>query len=128
MDLHDLARNTTDGLHLAALAAGWIAVVAGLGGLRDHGDMLRFAPRLPEAFGGVRFRVRYRHRRLRVTVTPSEARYDLVEGDPLVITHHGHEMHLATGRLASCPIRPARPVGAAPEQPPGRAPKRPARG
>ena len=32
MDLHDLERNTCDGVHIASLAGAWIAVVAGLGG------------------------------------------------------------------------------------------------
>ncbi|MDG4765075.1 hypothetical protein O7632_13345 [Solwaraspora sp. WMMD406] len=34
-DLADLGDRTTDGLHLAALAGAWIALVAGFGVLRD---------------------------------------------------------------------------------------------
>ena len=34
MDLADLEHNTRDGLHLAALAGAWIALVAGFGGMR----------------------------------------------------------------------------------------------
>ena len=39
----------TDGVHLASLAGTWLAAVAGFGGMRDHGDGLAFAPRLPGA-------------------------------------------------------------------------------
>ena len=127
MDLHDLARNTTDGLHLAALAGGWIATVAGLAGLRDSAGALRFAPRLPEAYTGLRFSVRFRDRRLRIAVTRTDARYELSEGDPIVIGHHGQDVQLEVGRPATRPIPPAPSAGAAPEQPPGRAPKRPPR-
>ena len=35
MDLDDLEHNTRDGLHIAALAGSWIALVAGYGGMRD---------------------------------------------------------------------------------------------
>ena len=37
MDLRDLAPNTRDGLHMPSLAGTWIALVAGFGGMRDHG-------------------------------------------------------------------------------------------
>ncbi len=47
IDLRDLASNTHDGVHLAALAGAWQAVVAGLGGMRDYGETLSFAPWLP---------------------------------------------------------------------------------
>src|SRR6202020_3194208 len=47
IDLRDLAFNTRDGVHLAALSGVWHLVVAGFGGMRDHGHTLRFAPRLP---------------------------------------------------------------------------------
>ena len=44
IDLRDLAFNTNDGLHLAALAGAWLVAVAGFGGMRDHGDTLRVRP------------------------------------------------------------------------------------
>src|SRR3546814_12218277 len=34
VDLHNLARNTGDGLHMASLAGAWSALVAGFGGMR----------------------------------------------------------------------------------------------
>src|SRR5205823_8366852 len=49
MDLDDLEHNTRDGLHIASLAGAWVGAVAGLGGMRDHGGVLQFTPRLPDA-------------------------------------------------------------------------------
>ncbi|HWB34555.1 MAG TPA: family 65 glycosyl hydrolase, partial [Rugosimonospora sp.] len=46
MDLRDLNHNTRDGVHVASLAGAWLALVAGFGGMRDHGGDLAFAPRL----------------------------------------------------------------------------------
>ena len=57
IDLHDLAHNTRDGLHIASLAGACIAAVAGFGGLRDHGDRLSFAPRLPARLERLAFRL-----------------------------------------------------------------------
>lgn len=45
-DLHDLHSNVTNGLHMASLAGAWTALVAGFGGMRDHGGELTFAPRI----------------------------------------------------------------------------------
>lgn len=39
-----------DGLHMAALAGSWIALVACLAGMRDRDGTLSFVPRLPEEF------------------------------------------------------------------------------
>jgi alpha,alpha-trehalose phosphorylase len=47
MDLEDLHHDTDDGLHMASLAGGWLGLVCGFGGLRDHDNRLSFAPRLP---------------------------------------------------------------------------------
>lgn len=44
LDHHNSARNTADGLHLAALAGGWSAVINGLAGMRDHDRRLSFQP------------------------------------------------------------------------------------
>jgi len=121
-DLHDLHRNTRDGLHMASLAGGWIAAVQGFGGMRARRGRLDFAPRLPSAITRLAFRVRYRGRLIRVTVTPREALYELVEGEPYEIGHHGERFILGP-REVRRPIPPA-PSYPRPAQPPGREPRR----
>jgi len=123
MDLDDLEHNTRDGLHIASLAGAWIAVVAGLGGMRDHGSDLRFTPRLPDAINRVAFRLRCRGRRLVVEILAGEARYTLTSGDPVAIVHHGQQATVEPGKPLSLPIPPL-PALETPAQPPGRAPAR----
>ncbi|MDP8908684.1 MAG: family 65 glycosyl hydrolase [Chloroflexota bacterium] len=94
VDLLDRAGNTADGLHLAALGGTWLVAVAGFGGLRDHGDTLAFAPRLPAALTGLRFRLVYRGRRLRVDIDTDHACYELTAGEPLEVLHHGERVNL----------------------------------
>jgi alpha,alpha-trehalose phosphorylase len=121
MDLEDLQHNTRDGLHIASLAGSWIAAVLGLGGLRDYGGELSFRPRLPAALASLTFRVRYRDRGLKVTVTPGTATYELLDGAPLHIVHEDERIRLETtvSRPWTLPE-----VGPEPSQPPGRAPAR----
>jgi alpha,alpha-trehalose phosphorylase len=123
VDLHDLARNTRDGLHMASLAGCWLALVCGFGGLRDHGGTLRFAPRLPEPIGRLRFRLSFRRRCLSVDVRAGEATYRLESGDALEIEHHGEPLELRPDEPATRPIPPA-PHRERPRQPPGREPRR----
>jgi alpha,alpha-trehalose phosphorylase len=123
IDLRDLAFNTRDGLHLASLAGSWLVAVAGFGGMRDHGETLAFAPRLPSRLSRLTFRLVHRGRRLRVDVRPTGARYELLDGEPLEIVHHGERLTVAPGAPEARDLPPAvrRPV---PEQPPGRTPPR----
>src|SRR6185312_14266397 len=62
MDLEDFEHNTADGLHLAALAGSWIALIAGLAGMRDQNGALTFAPRLPDALARLAFTIVIRGR------------------------------------------------------------------
>jgi alpha,alpha-trehalose phosphorylase len=123
IDLRDLAFNTRDGVHLASLAGSWLVAVAGFGGMRDHGDTLAFAPRLPARLTRLTFRLIYRGRRLRVVVTSDSARYELVEGEPLELLHEGEPFSVELGSPQTRPVA-APPRRPRPEQPPGRSPPR----
>jgi alpha,alpha-trehalose phosphorylase len=124
MDLEDLENNSRDGLHIAALAGTWTALVAGLGGMRlFDGDSIRFAPRLPDALSRIAFRLLFRGRRLRVEFTSQAATYTLAEGEPLEVLHYEKPFTLTTARpvVRELPQIQHRPE---PSQPAGRAPRR----
>jgi alpha,alpha-trehalose phosphorylase len=123
LDLEDTNHNTRDGIHLASLAGAWIGAVCGFGGMRDHGGSLTFTPRLPQALNHLAFRLCFNGRRLEVRVGHREARYSLLEGDPLEITHHGEAVTVTPGDALVRPIPPA-PDLRTPTQPPGRTPPR----
>ncbi len=120
VDLHNLHGNTGSGLHLAAMAGGWSALVAGFGGFRAQRGTLSFAPRLPSAIARLVFHLWYRQRCLRVAATHEDATYVLCEGEPLELTHHGEQL-VVTSDPVSRPIPPRVPRPP-PTQPPGRAP------
>jgi alpha,alpha-trehalose phosphorylase len=120
MDLHDVMHNTRDGLHMASLAGAWTALVAGFGGMRWDGGTLAFSPRLPAGLSKLTFRLRYRGRRLCVTIGNRRVRYELLDGEPLPLRHHGDELLL--GRKPVEREVPKIEAGPPPHQPPGREP------
>ena len=123
MDLNDLEHNVRDGVHVGSLAGAWLAVVAGLGGMRHHGRDLEFAPRLPPAIQRLVFRVTFLDRLLKVTVAPQRVTYTLVKGRPLSFAHYGGRVRVGRGRDVRLPI-PTLPNLPEPKQPAGRAPAR----
>src|SRR5690606_22809663 len=80
VDLRDLQNNSRDGVHMASLAGAWIALVDGFGGMRAGGGRIRFSPRLPSGITRLGFRLRYRGRRLRVSVAQETTTYHLLDG------------------------------------------------
>ncbi|TAM68874.1 glycosyl hydrolase family 65 protein [Mycobacterium sp.] len=122
MDLDDLEHNTRDGLHMAALAGSWIALIAGLAGMRDQNGTLTFAPRLPDPLTRLAFTITIQARCLAVEVTPAAATYTLHKGEPLHLAHHGHSITLTRGNPITQPITASSPTNPPPTQPRGRAP------
>jgi alpha,alpha-trehalose phosphorylase len=123
MDLHDIEHNVRDGVHIASLAGTWLVVVAGFGGLRDHGGKLTFAPRLPAPLQRLSFRLSVRGARLGVEVSADTATYTVRDGEVLELAHHGTPARVTGEQPGTLPIPPA-PVRPRPHQPAGRAPAR----
>ena len=124
MDLDDLEHNTRDGLHMAALAGSWIALIDGLAGMRERDGALSFAPRLPGELTRLAFTISLRHRVLAVDVRAATASYTLLDGDPMRIMHHGQPVTASLHDPVARPIPAAPDASPAPAQPPGRAPGR----
>jgi alpha,alpha-trehalose phosphorylase len=127
MDLHDIEHNTGDGLHIASLAGGWLAVVAGFGGMRDAADRLLFRPQLPPGWRRLHFSVRPRGQELHVDITPGKVSYSLDGSEPVTFVHcsgrREDELTVRPGRAVTRRWKPVRPRTPRPPQPPGRAPK-----
>jgi len=109
--------NASDGLHIAALAGSWMALVAGFGGLRTHHGKLSFAPLLREALARLAFAVRWRGRLVRAEVTAESASYALGSGEPASIRHYDETVTLASGQPRTLPIRPSRRCRGQPSPP-----------
>jgi alpha,alpha-trehalose phosphorylase len=123
IDLQDLEHNVADGLHMASLAGAWSVFVFGFGGMRAHGDVLAFTPKLPEGLTRYSFSVVWRGRCLHVDVTGARAEYTLRTPGRMRITHHGVALDITDKAPVARPLPPIAPREP-PVQPPGRAPHR----
>ncbi|WP_298181530.1 glycosyl hydrolase family 65 protein [Saccharomonospora sp.] len=121
-DLRDLHNNVRNGLHMAASAGAWIAIVAGFGGMRDHSGELSFRPQLPPIPRRIAFRMCFRGSQFCVEIERDSAVYRLVRGKPLTVTHYGREVTV-TEEPTIMPIPPPEKLER-PSQPAGRAPIR----
>ena len=116
MDLADVSGNVVDGVHIASTGGVWMALTYGFGGMRDHGGVLRFDPRLPDGWDRLAFPLRFRERSLRVTLTPGSIELLLEDGEPLEVEVRGESVTLTLG---DAQVRGTPPVWLdASEQPP----------
>jgi trehalose/maltose hydrolase-like predicted phosphorylase len=124
IDLRDLHHNSRDGLHMASLAGAWIALVAGFGGMRDHGKQLMFDPALPMGISRLSFSIRWRGARLRVAFDHHEVIYSLHDGDEgeVELRHDGEDIVVTASQPVTMALKPRRPLLPAPPQPVGREP------
>ena len=99
VDLDDAHGNTADGIHVASCAGTWLALVAGFGGLRDFDGDVHFAPRLPQGWPGLRFRVEVRGQRIEVDMSPEATRYRLITGTGIPIRHFDEQLRLVPGEV-----------------------------
>ena len=124
VDLDDLKHNSSDGVHIASLAGTWLALVAGFGGLRDHGDELSLHPQLPPHWESLTFRLRWREARLKVHVHRDNVVYELLgdDVDELEFIECSERVVVRRGEPLKRKMRLVDPLTDRPAQPPGRAP------
>jgi maltose phosphorylase len=72
MDLDNYNRNTSEGLHTTSLAAAWINIVYGFGGMRSDSEMLKFAPSIPKQWKSYSFKITYKNVTICVEVSRSK--------------------------------------------------------
>lgn len=105
MDLADIGGNVRDGVHVASIGGTWMAVIYGLAGMRDHGGLMSFDPRVPIHWKAISFPLMVRGSELEVELVHDHAVYRLRKGAELVFRHQGQEVTLREGESATLPIR-----------------------
>ena len=104
VDLADLHSNTGDGVHVASAGGVWSALVFGFGGMRDHGSMLSFDPRLPDAFTSLTFRMAQYGTRIRATVRRESITFAIEEGHALTVSVRGEPVTVTRGDEVVVPL------------------------
>ncbi len=94
IDLDNYNRNTADGIHITSIAAAWMNVVYGYGGMRSDGEELVFNPTIPPHWKSYRFQVTYRGSIIRVQVTQAQACIQVVDGGPVTAVIGGELLEI----------------------------------
>lgn len=89
MDIDNYNRNTEEGLHTTSIAAAWMNIVYGFGGMRSDGEMLAFSPSIPAQWEGFTFRITYHDLLLVIHVTKESVRVSLAEEGHIQIKIYG---------------------------------------
>ncbi len=82
LDLDDYNCNTCEGIHTTSIAAAWMNIVYGFGGLRSERKTLKLAPTILPKWQGYSFKINYQGSKLLVSVTQEKVTLSL-EGNPI---------------------------------------------
>ncbi|MDN5372138.1 MAG: maltose phosphorylase [Carnobacterium sp.] len=85
MDLDNYNRNTGEGLHTTSIAAAWVNIVYGFGGLRSDGPVLLFNPSIPKEWDSYTFQIEYKKALISVSVTKTEVEFKVTNGESVHI-------------------------------------------
>lgn len=85
IDLDNYNRNTGEGIHTTSIAAAWMNIVYGFGGMRSDGGLLSFNPSIPAQWKGYSFEVTYHGSVLRVEVSQERAVIRVKNGAPVTV-------------------------------------------
>jgi maltose phosphorylase len=94
IDLDNYNRNTNEGLHTTALAAAWMNIVYGYGGLRSDGEELLLNPVLPKEWKSLEFGLRARDSVLRVQLTPETTQIRTISGPAVKLNIWGKDYEI----------------------------------
>lgn len=94
MDLDNYNRNTREGLHTTSIAAAWVNIVYGFGGMRSDGDKLVFNPSIPAAWKSYSFSANYRGAILAVNVTKDTVTFKTVNGLEAAVKIYGKDYEI----------------------------------
>jgi maltose phosphorylase len=89
IDLDNYNRNTHEGIHTTSIAAAWMNIVYGFGGMRSDGERLSFNPTIPSHWKSYSFQVLYRGSGIRVETSPHASVIRVVQGEPVTVEVRG---------------------------------------
>ena len=85
LDLDDYNKEVEEGLHITSMAGTWMSIVEGFGGMRVKDGKLCFIPQIPEQWDMYSFKLNFRDRIIKVTVTQKGAEFEINKGEALEI-------------------------------------------
>ena len=97
MDLDNVNRNTSIGIHAACMGSAWMNIVNGFAGMRVIKGVIHFNPIIPEGWDEYSFKIRYQDRIIKITVTKQFTEYKLIKGESISLKHKEKVIILKNG-------------------------------
>ncbi|GGG36322.1 maltose phosphorylase [Croceivirga lutea] len=97
LDLDDYNKEVEEGLHITSMAGTWLSIVEGFGGMRILNDKLNFHPRIPEGWNSYSFKINFRNRIIKVTVTKEGSFYEMSGDEEMTIRVNDKRLVLKSG-------------------------------
>lgn len=90
LDLDDYNCNTLEGIHTTSIAAAWMNIVYGFGGLRSDKEVLVLNPIIIEEWDSYSFKIKYKGSKIKVEVDKKKLTIR-VEDNPVKLLVYGNE-------------------------------------
>jgi maltose phosphorylase len=90
MDLDDYNRNSEEGLHTTSIAAAWMNIVYGFGGLRSDGDVLTLNPSKPKIWKRYAFKINYSGEIIKIDVNDNDITIEKETNKPINLRIYGN--------------------------------------
>lgn len=97
LDLDDYNKEVEEGLHITSMAGTWMSVVEGFGGMRVLDDKLHFTPQIPKEWESYSFKINFRNRIIKVTVSTKGSSFELTGNEEMSIRVNGERVVLVPG-------------------------------
>ncbi|WP_350293080.1 glycoside hydrolase family 65 protein [uncultured Croceitalea sp.] len=97
LDLDDYNKEVEEGLHITSMAGTWMSVVEGFGGMRVLDDKLHFTPQIPKEWESYSFKINFRNRIIKVTVSTKGSSFELTGSEEMSIRVNGERVVLIPG-------------------------------
>lgn len=94
MDLKDLNKNTSDGLHMANIGGSLSSILRGFAGIRIEEDGLHIDPFVPKEIGRIKLRFTWRKAILELLVYDDQVDLKKISGPPVDIIVKGRRLSL----------------------------------
>lgn len=93
MDLDNYNRNTREGLHTTSIAAAWMNIVYGFGGMRSDGEKLSFNPSIPGKWSCYSFNILYKGLTVNVQVSKGKVHFKACPSEVSLVVY-GKEINV----------------------------------
>ena len=100
MDLDNYNRNSHEGIHTTSIAAAWMNIVYGFGGMRSDGQELSFHPTIPKQWNGYSFRIGYQNDVILVSVDKEQAEFSVLGDEEIKVTIYDQKYSLTKEKRA----------------------------